>query len=92
MVEKDTVDLSQHTRYVLVDVDDTHAVWLVECQASQIDFWQVDGTECGSFVYVADECCADFDTNGGLRFFGAAADVRSEDDVLQTDKVLGPGV
>ncbi|KAH3667992.1 hypothetical protein OGAPHI_001746 [Ogataea philodendri] len=89
---QDLVHGSQHTRNVLMDVQDSDDVLLVEVEATERDFWEVDGSNGRTFVDVAGQGSSDFDTNGTLGLLGGASDVRSEDHVLQRLQLGDPRV
>jgi hypothetical protein len=66
VLPEDCIDLSQHTRTVVVDENNTDMVFLRGGKQTKTDFRHVDSTDRGSFVDVTHESISHFDTNSTL--------------------------
>lgn len=92
VVSQNLVDTLQHTRNVVMNVDDSGVVWFVHGKRAKVDFWQINSTQCNTKVNVSDQGICNLNTNSSLCLLGGASNVRSEDEVLQATKVLSEGV
>lgn len=92
VITKDAINLPEDTWTVGVDEDDADVVLLRGGEGPQRYFGHVDGAGRAAAVDVADQRISHLDSNGSLGFFGAAADVRCHDQVLERAQVLGPAV
>ena len=74
-----------------MDEDDARVVRLVDRDVAEGNLREVDGAEGYPFVDVAGEGGGDFGADGGLGFFGRAADVRGQDDVAELAELWDEG-
>ena len=74
-----------------MDEDDARVVRLVDRDVAERDLREVDGAEGHALIDVAGQRGGDFSADGGLGFFGGAADVRGEDDVAELAELRDEG-
>ena len=92
VVSQNLVDTLQHTRNVVMNVDDSGVVWLVHGERTKINLWQVNCTKRNTKVNVSDQRIRNLNTNSSLCLLGGASNMGGEDEVLQATEILSEGV